>query len=448
MVVALPVLALVLVDFLLRAGGWLPPDDPLVRYARSFEESFDPFSKSRDGYLTIKSGWVNEGESLDYRRGTRKGEVFLLPAFRPTRFSRDKPVGTLRVFALGGSTTFGFSVSAAHAFPERLRTRLAEEPPERTVEMVNLGCPGWATDRIAGLVPRLIELSPDLLIVYAGHNEMLGGETGAQAGLDLASQVGERSLRWSSIVAWLHYGVSRWRHRATEGGLDEEELAAALAGRTRVFDPMLEPEERRRLPETAFLAASEERYARNLRAVSRRATAGGIPVVFVLPVANLQFPPAWSMHADEVDEQRFQALLEDARNMFAEGRFEEALEPIARAIEMSPGYAMTHYWRGIALYALGRTDEARAALRRAVHRDVRTSRITSRLETAFIEVMKEEGDRWVDLRPIFHRDLDRVSAQRLFLDHVHPTRFGHQLIADALLTEARDALAEPAGELR
>lgn len=441
---ALPVLALVLVDILLRAVGWLPPEDPLVRYARSFEEAFVPFVEGGDGYLTIKPGWVNEGNSLEFRQGAREGEVFLLPAFRPARFRRDKPVDTLRVFALGGSTTFGLGVGAAHAFPEQLRARLEAAFPARTVEMVNLGCPGWATDRIAGLIPELIELSPDLLVVYSGHNEMLRGDAGPGTGMHPVSHVSAGSVRWSSIVAWLHYGVSRWRHPTPENGMDEEALAAALAGRTRVLDPMLEPLERRRPPDPAFLEASERRYARNLRSISRQAAAARVPVLFVLPVASLWFPPAPSMHAQELDERRFQRLLDRARTAFENGRAGEALEPIQQAVEMSPGYAIAHYWRGGVLAALGRTEEARRALQRAVDRDVRTFRITSRLESAFTRVMDDERGRWVDLRPIFHRRFDPDLAQTLFLDHVHPTRRGHRLIADALLAPARAALTQQA----
>jgi phospholipase/lecithinase/hemolysin len=38
---------------------------------------------------------------------------------------------------------------------------------------------------------------------------------------------------------------------------------------------------------------------------------------------------------------------------------------------------------------------------------------------------------WLDLRSLFHKELDNKTAQELFIDHVHPTKYGHNLIAMA-----------------
>jgi tetratricopeptide (TPR) repeat protein len=41
------------------------------------------------------------------------------------------------------------------------------------------------------------------------------------------------------------------------------------------------------------------------------------------------------------------------------GRFEQAAEILARAVDLDPAHAQTHWWRGLALGKLDRWDEAR-----------------------------------------------------------------------------------------
>ena len=89
--------------------------------------------------------------------------------------------------------------------------------------------------------------------------------------------------------------------------------------------------------------------------------------------------------------------------------------------------------------------EARGEYQRAVDLDIRTHRITSAHEAAVIEVWQTLDADWVDLRPLFHEDLDRERARGLFIDHLHPTAFGHDRIAARLAPEARRLLGLEAG---
>jgi len=75
-----------------------------------------------------------------------------------------------------------------------------------------------------------------------------------------------------------------------------------------------------------------------------------------------------------------------------------------------------------------------------VARDGRTHRITQALSRAALRGLEGSGVEVVDLRPLFHADLDAASSSALFVDHVHPTAPGHAEIAAALLPGARDAL--------
>lgn len=432
--------ALLGLDATLRAVGALPPDDPLLFFAKTREPVVDPFVEVAPGRLAIRPDWVNDGEGLRGRRGRRAGRQFLLPGFRPARLARAKPDGALRIAALGGSTTYGLFVGADAAFVAVLGAELAARTG-RPVEALNLGCAGFASDRVAALLPSALALDPDLVVVYVGHNEMLGGAEGPTGRLTPALRLRAWLLARSALFAWLDHATTR-ALRAAETERLREEVAVLEAGQIPTFVPEEVPASQRVAPTPAFRAAAAARYRGNLVRIAETARAAGVPLLFALPVANLRSPPGLAFHAPDFAALReFEAALRAAAALREAGKHEDALAALDRAVALSPEHALAHFLRGDALRALGRDDAARAAWRRAIDLDGVTHRITTPLEQAFLDVVREQGVPWVDLRPLFHADLSDAGAARLFVDHLHPTAAGHAAIADALLPEARALLA-------
>jgi hypothetical protein len=105
------------------------------------------------------------------------------------RFRVEKPPGTYRIFALGASTTIGFPYMFNGSFSSLLRDRLYAHFPERKVEVVNVGITAVNSYTVADIAREVMRYEPDLLIVYAGHNEFYGA-----FGVGSAEQVGGR--RW------------------------------------------------------------------------------------------------------------------------------------------------------------------------------------------------------------------------------------------------------------
>lgn len=79
-----------------------------------------------------------------------------------------KPPGRYRVVCEGGSTTFDFlAPDDASTWPARLQKRLPD------ADVVNAGFPGWTTlESLVSLEIREIDLQPDLVIVFAGINDL------------------------------------------------------------------------------------------------------------------------------------------------------------------------------------------------------------------------------------------------------------------------------------
>ena len=99
---------------------------------------------------------------------TSNGMGFRGPEVNPT-----KPPGVTRVVLLGGSTTHGWGVRDDETIDASMRRLLAQRFPGQPFEVVNLAFDAYDSNQ---LVERLrsdgIPLSPDLLIVNAGINDV------------------------------------------------------------------------------------------------------------------------------------------------------------------------------------------------------------------------------------------------------------------------------------
>jgi len=85
-----------------------------------------------------------------------------------------KPEGVLRIMAVGGSTTFETTVGGdERAWPARLQHYLRELAPERRVEVINAGVPGYRNiDNLIRLETELHRYRPDVIVLYEVHNDL------------------------------------------------------------------------------------------------------------------------------------------------------------------------------------------------------------------------------------------------------------------------------------
>ena len=97
--------------------------------------------------------------------------------FCPATFPILKGATTIRVFALGGSTTQGQPYRTETAFAKWLTLRLQAAVPNRHFEVINCGGISYASYRVAAILNEVLGYSPDLILLYTGHNEFLEART-------------------------------------------------------------------------------------------------------------------------------------------------------------------------------------------------------------------------------------------------------------------------------
>ena len=89
-------------------------------------------------------------------------------------FDQYKKANSFRVFVLGGSSAEGFPFNPMGSFSRYIRRRLELVYPDTKIEVVNISMTAVNSYTVLDLLPGVLNQKPDLILIYAGHNEYYG----------------------------------------------------------------------------------------------------------------------------------------------------------------------------------------------------------------------------------------------------------------------------------
>ena len=413
---ALPLLLLACFELLLRLTGWgasLPQEDPFV----GFESNFPLFEKVVDA----------SGTAFYQTRPAK------LKYFNDQRFPVEKPPHTLRIFALGGSTTFGRPYDWQTAFPRWLSLLLKQSLPSQNFEVINAGGVSYASYRVSVLMKELLQYQPDAFILYSGHNEFLEersyGDLMNEAGPLRAVKKGLARLR---TVNLLRRGLG-FSTAATPKMLLKDDIRAKLD----VWEGMASYTRNDSL-RTQIL----QHYAYNLESMILMAQRADVPLILVDPPANIKdFSPFKSEHGPRFSEEGkalFDELLESGNRLNEQGRYREAVAAYEQALAMDEAYAELHFRLASSLMALGDRERARRHFSAALDLDICPLRILPPMHDILRRTAARHKVPFLDFVQILQnrsRNLlgHDILGSSFFLDHVHLNMEVHQLLAESLL---------------
>jgi len=206
----LPVFSLVLTFILLEIGArmwlnYLATPDQFDRYV--LFTSIDPkeFAFTPHPYLSYYP-------TPNYRKGLTSHNSL---GYRNDEFPLEKPSGVYRIVALGGSSTYDVSIKDnANTFTAQLERLLKDDYGYQNVQVINAGVPGYNSwEILVNLEFRVLDLDPDLIIIYEGTNDVHARlvEPSAYRGDDLG-----RRQAWHvpSVALWEHSALLRILSRA------------------------------------------------------------------------------------------------------------------------------------------------------------------------------------------------------------------------------------------
>jgi tetratricopeptide (TPR) repeat protein len=113
-----------------------------------------------------------------------------------------------------------------------------------------------------------------------------------------------------------------------------------------------------------------------------------------------------------------------------------AIQLLESAVELDPRFALAWYELGQCYLTQQRREAAREAFLRARDEDVCPLRLVSEQEQVLLRVAREERVPLVDAYLLFEQNSSsEILDDQLLADHVHPTVFGHQLLAGELYNQ-------------
>ncbi|MFW6347510.1 MAG: hypothetical protein ACOC2C_02725 [Cyclonatronaceae bacterium] len=89
-------------------------------------------------------------------------------------FLVQKPENGFRIVVMGGSTANGYPYGFNGSFSRVVRDVLQDIAPERKVEVINIATSAINTYSLYDQIDEVLEIAPDAIMIYSGHNEYYG----------------------------------------------------------------------------------------------------------------------------------------------------------------------------------------------------------------------------------------------------------------------------------
>jgi Flp pilus assembly protein TadD len=337
---------------------------------------------------------------------------------RPLNFrvAVHKAPNTFRIVVLGESAAQGVPVPS-FAFAPQLRAQLRARYPGREFEVLDTGIVAVNSHVIYQIARDMARVEPDLFLVYAGNNEVVGPYGPGCAYLSqmpplwvIRASVFVRSTRIGQLVSSLLARVSARRSHPAEWGGMSMFVDNAVAG----DDPRL--------------GAVYANFAANLQGIVRAASGAGAKTVLCTVVANLKdCPPLLSRNATGLNEKQLAAwrvAYDSGRLAWMLGNDGEARARLEEAVQVDPHYADAHFMLGSVDAHSGNTADARRQFAAALHWDALRFRPDPAINAVIRETAANAGGgvSLLDLATALGSDPASqapISGRELLFEHVH-----------------------------
>ena len=411
-VVVFPLIAVVLLEIGLRAGGYgfearvvVPGEVEGVRCLvsnDSFGRLFFPAQLSRE--------------------------------FDPFALAVDKADDHCRIVVLGASAVQGVP-DGAYSFSRMLKVLMGEAYPGVEFEVFNAGMTAINSHSVLQIARDMRGSKADVFVVYLGNNEVVGPYG---AGTVFSPLKGNLSLIRAGI------GLRRYRLgqlMSALGGRGKDEKFDRWGGMEMYVEQQVSAEDSRL--ETVYA-----HFEKNLEDICSVARGTGAKVLLSTVGSNLRdCAPFVSVHGEGLsaeEQEKWEAIYEEGVALEEAGDIEGAVEKYLSCEAIDSIYAGLHFRLGRMHEKAGTYDEALESYRKARELDALRFRADDRINSIIREVAEEgkgKGVYFVDGAAVFaERSEHDIPGGKLFYEHVHMTFEGNAVIAEALLRSIEDAL--------
>ena len=309
-------------------------------------------------------------------------------------FLKTKPQNGKRIFVLGGSSAAGFPYSNNLSFPKLLESRLDSVYPQNNIEVINIAMAAINSYSLLDMIDEVLEESPDVILIYAGHNEYYGA-------LGVGSVQSLGNWRWlirtylslhkvktfQMLKDFIIWTKTQFNGLGNDGGkVNESNTLMARIVKEQTI-PL----------ESDLYKKGKDQYSENLDKILSKIKEKNIPVLVGELVSNIRDHKPFVSVKDEIG-QNANSFYNSAKIAENRGNFEEAKKN----------------------YLLAKDYDA---LR---------FRSSEDFNEILHKISKTYGAKIVPLSNYFSDASENgIMGNSLFLEHLHPTKEGYNLIAKA-----------------
>ena len=312
-------------------------------------------------------------------------------------FLKEKPVNGYRIFVLGESTVQGFPYDANISCSRILQRRLQDIFPHRLIEVVNLGLTAVNSYTLLDFSDELLDQQPDIVLIYAGHNEYYGA-------LGVASMEGGSIPHW---VKGLHLKLIHLRtYQLLQKGIGSIQKLLHPATSNEAKATLMEKMVGKNLIPYHSNVYSEGlvQFSDNMHELLEKMNKHHVPVIISDLVSNVKdFPPFRSLRYEMYP--RADSVFFDAKRLEANRLFEKAKEEYSKAKDY----------------------------------DVVRFRASEDLNNIIAHLADSLALFHLSLKSLFEKYSPQgMVGNNLMTDHLHPNIDGYFLMAEGFLNALRD----------
>ncbi len=301
-------------------------------------------------------------------------------------FEKVKAENAFRVFVLGGSSAAGYPFMPNGSFSKYIRKRLELLYPKNKIEVVNLAFTAVNSYAMLDLLPGVLEQKPDLILIYAGHNEYYGA-----LGAGSMESLGTNRVLVNFIISLHVYKTAQLVRNFIRWfmGMFADNAASSGTLMSRMAkDQYIELD-------SEVYKRGIEQFKENLNEILIMAAKAGVPVILSELVSNLK------------DQKPFVSL-EKGNHPPAEKIFNEALAELSAG--NTPDSLLNKFRYAKDLDAL--RFRAPEDINKAIH----LLALENRAEVIKTDSVFNAVSPW------------GIAGDNLMTDHLHPTVEGYQII--------------------
>ena len=330
---------------------------------------------------------------------------------------------TYRIFVLGESAAMG-DPDPAYGFSRYLEVMLRERFPNTKFEVINTGIVAIDSHVILPIARELAHYKPDLFIVYAGNNEVVGpygpGTALTASSLSLPairSSIFVRSTRIGQLLTKVSQPRSDWKG-----------MEMFLEKQVRADSPALQ--------------RTYSNFDSNLRDIVDAARASGARVLLSTVATNLRdCPPFASLHREGLTPEalrEWSSLVQQGVAVENARSFADAVKSYTAAAQIDDQYAELQFRIARCLWALGDYVSAKEHFARAQDLDTLRFRADTKINDIIRSVANSSGKQ-VELldaqSALAAESPNGVIGSELLYEHVHLNPPGNYLLARTAFTE-------------